>query len=153
MYYDCADEEAPFGSDEGSDTLHELQDRIRKRSKINFIDFLRLLIEDIWGLNYLPPKSEQTDEKLKEQAAQTYNNLPGDQILLQTDQVILAAAFGQIKVMGTLDKSIQLLAILSLERMERMYRLLWNWNKTEPPYNIAIMERDLIRFIKVQSHK
>lgn len=114
--------------------------------------FTRLLIEDIWGLNYLPPISEQTDEELKEQAAQTYNNLPGDQILLQTDQVILAA-FGQIKVMGTLDKSIQLLAILSLERMERMYRLLWNWNKTEPLYNIAIMGHDLIRFIKVQSHK
>jgi len=26
LYYDCANEEAPFGNDEGSDTLYELQD-------------------------------------------------------------------------------------------------------------------------------
>lgn len=66
---------------------------------------------------------------------------------MQTDQVILATVFGQIKIMGKLDQTLQVLAFHSLMRMERMYRLLWNWNKEEPPYNISIMRRDLTRFV------
>lgn len=146
LYYDCGDEEAPFGSDEGSDALHILQDAVRKRPKMNFADFPQFLIEKEWGLTYLPPKPEQTEDELREQAAQTYNTLPGSQEILQTDQIILAVAFGQIKIMGKLDAALQKLAFLSLDRMERLYRLLWDWKEAEAPYNIAIMRRDLTRF-------
>lgn len=147
LYYDCGDEEAPFGSDEGSDTLYLLMETVRKRPKMDFADFPRLLIEKEWGLTYLPPKTEQTDEELKEQAAQTYNALPGDREILQTDQVILATAFGQIKITGKLDDNLQKLAFLSLNRMERMYRLLWNYQEPEPPYSVLIMKRDLTKFV------
>lgn len=146
LYYDCADEEAPFGSDEGSDTFHVLQENFRRRSKINCADFPQLLIERDWNLTYFPPEQEQMDAELIEQATQTYNTLPGDQEILQTDQVILATAFGQIKIAGNLDTALQELAFRSLERMERLYRLLWNWEKEEPPYNIVIMRRDLSKF-------
>lgn len=147
LYYDCGDEEAPFGSDEGNDTLHVLEEVIRKQHKMCLADFPQFLIEKEWGLTYLPPKSEQTDDELKIQAAKTYDGLPGNQELLQTDQVILATALGQIKIMGKLDKALQKLAFRSLLRMEKMYRLLWNWNKEEMPYNISIMQRDLTQFI------
>lgn len=110
-------------------------------------DFPELLIVKEWNLTYLPPEPEQTDDELKTQAAQTYHGLKGDQTLLQTDQVILATVFGQIKIMGKLDGTLQELAFHSLMRMERMYRLLWNWDKEEPPYNISIMRRDLERFV------
>ena len=33
IYYDCGDEEAPFGSDEGNDALYELQETIQKKKK------------------------------------------------------------------------------------------------------------------------
>ena len=36
FYYDCGDEEAPFGSDEGNDALYELQEVIQKKKKINY---------------------------------------------------------------------------------------------------------------------
>lgn len=147
LYYDCGDEEGPFGSDEGSDTLHSLQEAFRKHPDMSFADFPQLLVEKDWGLTYFPPKPEQTDDELRAQAAQTYNMLPGDQELLQTDQVILATALGQIKIMGKLEESLQESAIQSLARMERMHRLLWNWNQAEPPYNIAIMRRDLTEFV------
>ena len=147
LYYDCGDEEAPFGSDEGNDTLHFLEESVRKRPKMCVADFPELLIVKEWNLTYLPPEPEQTDDELKTQAAQTYHGLKGDQTLLQTDQVILATVFGQIKIMGKLDGALQVLAFRSLMRMERMYRLLWNWDKEEPPYNISIMRRDLERFV------
>ena len=147
LYYDCYDEEAPFGSDEGSDTLHVLQEVLRKRPKQMLADFPQMLIEIEWGLTYLPPKAEQTDAELREQASQQYNGLPGERELLQTDQVILATAFGQVKTMGKLDATLQELAFLSLNRLERMYRLLWNWKKTESPYFVAILRSDLTRFV------
>lgn len=146
LYYDCADEEAPFGSDEGNDTLHILEEMVRKRPKMHFADFPKWLIEKEWELTYFPHASAQTDAALQAQAAQTYHNLSGAQMLLQTDQVILSTAFGQIKIMGKLDSALQALAFQSLVRMERMYRLFWNWNKAEPPYAIAIMQRDLTQF-------
>ncbi|MCI8431327.1 MAG: WGR domain-containing protein [Lachnospiraceae bacterium] len=48
-----------------------------------------------------------TAEQLKTQAPQTYHGLPGEQEILQTDQVILAAALGQIKIMGSLEPALK----------------------------------------------
>ncbi len=104
------------------------------------------MIEDEWGLTYLPPQSGQTDEQLLELAAQSYNGLPGDMELLNTVQVILAAAFGQLKIVGQLDEALQALAFLALDRWEKMYRLLYRWSEAEPPYNIRIMRRDLTAY-------
>ena len=33
IYYDCGDEEAPFGSDEGHDAFSELEESVRKKKK------------------------------------------------------------------------------------------------------------------------
>lgn len=147
IYYDCMDEEAPFGSDEGSDTLHELFETFQKRPNMDFADFPRRIIEDSWALTYFPPDPAQTDETLLAQAAEKFNGLPGEQEILQSDQIILATAFGQIKITGKLHPALQELAFQSLNRMERMNRLLWNWDSQDPPPYVAIMGRDLRRFV------
>lgn len=147
LYYDCGDEEAPFGSDEGNDTLHFLEEALKKRPRMCVADFPRSLIEKEWGLTYFPHDSEQTEEQLKAQATRTYQGLPGEQEILQTDQVILAAALGQIKIMGRLEPALQESAFCSLIRMERMYRLLWNWEQQELPYAISIIRRDLTQWV------
>lgn len=85
FYYDCGDEEAPFGSDEGNDALYELQEVIQKKKKINFFDFPRIIIEKIWEMDYLTPDLEKTDEELKSQAKLNFNGLLGEQIILQSD--------------------------------------------------------------------
>ena len=64
FYYDCGDEEAPFGSDEGNDALYELQEAIQKKKKINFFEFPKVIIEKIWEMDYLSPDVEKTDEEL-----------------------------------------------------------------------------------------
>ncbi len=146
LYYDCGDEEAPFGSDEGNDTLWELQERLRKQQPVDFADFPRQLLEEEWRLTYLPPISGQTSEQLMALADQDFNGLPGDVELLNTIQVILATAFGQLKITGQLDEALQALAFLALDRWEKMYRLLYGWSEAEPPYNIRIMRRDLTAY-------
>ena len=146
FYYDCGDEEAPFGSDEGNDALYELQEAIQKKKKINFFDFPKVIIEKIWEMDYLSPDVEKTDEELKEQAKTKYNGLLGDQIILQSDQVILAVTFGQAKITGKIDSALLELALKSLTRMDRLNRLIWNWDKEESTYYIETMRKDLIKF-------
>jgi len=146
FYYDCGDEEAPFGSDEGNDALYELQEAIQKKKKINFFDFPKVIIEKIWEMNYLSPDVEKTDEELKEQAKTKYNGLLGDQIILQSDQVILAVTFGQAKITGKIDSDLLELALKSLTRIDRLNRLIWNWDKEEATYYIETMRKDLIKF-------
>lgn len=146
FYYDCGDEEAPFGSDEGNDTLYELQEAIQKKKKINFFDFPRVIIEKIWEMDYLSPDLSQTDEELKAQAKLEFNGLPGEQIILQSDQVILAVTFGQAKITGKIDDDLLELALKSLNRIDRLNRLIWNWEKEESTYYIETMRKDLIRY-------
>lgn len=105
------------------------------------------LIENEWGLTYIPPLPKQSDEELKAQAEESYHGLPGSGEILQTDQVVIAAALGQIKIMGKSEGGLCERALMSLTRMERMYRLLWNWNEKEPPYAISIMKRDIENFM------
>lgn len=147
MYYDPCDEEAPFGSDEGHDTFMALQEQLRKNPQANIVEFPRKLIEKDWELTYLPPIPNQSDEELKAQVAKEYNGLPGDQELLQSDQVILATALGQIKIMGKVDVEVKNLAFASLERMERLYRLIWNWKEEQSPHHIFRMREDLKKFM------
>ncbi|EFE86369.1 WGR domain-containing protein [Fusobacterium periodonticum] len=146
IYYDCGDEEAPFGSDEGHDAFSELEESVRKKKKINFLDFPRVIIEEIWEMDYLTPDLEKTDEELKEQAKTKYNGLLGDQIILQSDQVILAVTFGQAKITGKIDKDLLELALKSLNRIDKLNRLIWNWEKEEATYYIETMRKDLIKY-------
>ena len=146
IYYDCGDEEAPFGSDEGHDAFSELEESVRKKKKINFFDFPRVIIEEIWEMDYLTPDLEKTDEELKEQAKRKYNGLLGDQIILQSDQVILAVTFGQAKITGKIDKDLLELALKSLNRMDKLNRLIWKWGKEEATYYIETMRKDLIKY-------
>ena len=146
IYYDCGDEEAPFGSDEGHDAFSELEESVRKKKKINFLDFPRVIIEEIWEMDYLTPDLEKTDEELKEQAKTKYNGLLGDQIILQSDQVILAVTFGQAKITGNIEKDLLELALKSLNRIDKLNRLIWNWEKEEATYYIETMRKDLIKY-------
>ena len=116
------------------------------KKKINFFDFPKVIIEKIWEMDYLSPDVEKTDEELKEQAKTKYNGLLGDQIILQSDQVILAVTFGQAKITGKIDNDLLDLALKSLNRIDRLNRLIWNWDKEEATYYIETMRKDLIKF-------
>ncbi len=45
-------------------------------------------------MTYLVPDDRQTDEELKKQTNQKIDDLPGEQQLLMSDQIILATVFG-----------------------------------------------------------
>ncbi|QKF61125.1 WGR domain-containing protein [Campylobacter curvus] len=149
IYYDECDEEAPFGSDDGNDAFKSLQEAFRK-GDVQALKFVRDLLEREWDFTYLPPDKNQSDEELKGLAKRDFNGLLGDQIMYSNDQVIIAIAFGEIKISGKMsDKNLALLALDSMERIERLNRLVWGHAGDESFY-AATMRRDLMKFMAEQ---
>jgi len=110
FYYDCANEEAPFGSDEGSDTLDMLEEYVRKDKSFNFTVSPEEQIEIDWGFEtYHPPidiTRETTERLLK----------VDEMCLTQSDMVTYATAFSQIKIMGRVDAELKEMAINAMKR-------------------------------------
>jgi uncharacterized protein YfeS len=137
FYFDCGDEEAPFGSDEGSDALDELVNYIKRYGNNNVASLPQKIIEEFWDMEYIEPSSADIDltkEQLEKNAM----------FLVANDQVIIAIALGQIKVTGTVDEQLKNLALLSLQRINIISSIL-NWEFTGL---IDIMIRDIKSFKK-----
>ncbi len=122
LYYDCVDEEAPFGSDEGSDTLDSLEETIRKNPKLNFLDYPKYLIEHDWGMEYIPVESLDP-EVVKKLASKK------EMDMTQSDMVTYATAFGQIKITGRLSPKLQEQGVKAIKRLA----LLWGNGVTPSP--------------------
>ncbi|MDR1961035.1 MAG: WGR domain-containing protein, partial [Gracilibacteraceae bacterium] len=106
FYYDCGDEEAPFGSDEGSDTLNLLEEYIRKNRNGDIVYFPQRVMEKDWGMEYIPP--DFFDEAgIKAEIAKPDDAIPRSQLLTINDQVIIATALGQIKIMGEVSQRLK----------------------------------------------
>jgi len=122
FYYSCVDEEAPFGSDDGADTLNLLQEEFRKRGSINFADFPRKVIEEWWETRYFPPKAETRAEL--EKIIVDNEQHP----MISTDFVTYAVAFAQIKITGKIDAKLKEDALFSMRRIEIIADIL-GWSK------------------------
>ena len=132
IYYDCGDEEAPFGSDEGADALAMLAEMLRKKPTVNFADLPRWLMDDEWELGYYPPDAPYDEDDAESS--------------FYSDQVTLAFAFGQIKITGEIDPDLARQALGSLERMKKTHILI-GLAECNSPRNIPLMESDLRRFL------
>jgi uncharacterized protein YfeS/predicted DNA-binding WGR domain protein len=140
FYFDCGDEEAPFGSDEGSDTLSQIEEDLRKSKDFNFTTFPKKLIEDYWGMTYIPAKdiSLQSIEELVK---------TDERNVTQSDMVTYATAFAQIKITGQIDNELKKIALNAMKRLEIVAQLL-KWNTTGKPSKIGTkMIADLEHFV------
>lgn len=139
FYYSCGDEEAPFGSDDGSDTYHFLCEYIKKHRETNLVDFPRNLQENDWGLEWFEP-TEPAEAEVKSILDRGNNgHVPIHRYLLGCDRIIVATALGQIKVMGKVFERLRHMALCSLKRMAMADRILGY----RESYTIPQMIKDL----------
>ncbi|MCT6922887.1 WGR domain-containing protein [Metasolibacillus sp.] len=114
FYYDCGDEEAPFGSDEGSDTLSEVEEMIRKKRPIAFSTLPQYIVEQLWGMQYIAVTTLDKEEVEQMKQKQEID-------MQQSDMVTYSSAFAQIKITGQLDPKLKNKALLALKRFAIMY--------------------------------
>jgi uncharacterized protein YfeS len=123
FYYDCGEEEAPFGSDEGADTLWFIKKEFRKVKRLDFVAFPKKLIEKYWEMTYIPP-----DDISREAVERLAREDEGD--LIQSDRVTYAVAFAQIKITGRVDAKLKTMALNAMRRAEIAAEIL-GWSTTE----------------------
>lgn len=141
IYIDCCDEETPFGSDEGADTLYFLQEALRKNRDEDLLLFAQKLIEDDWEMRYMPPYYPLNKEDLEKLLAEQEDN---GMNILQTDQVIIAVAFGGIKIKGTIPQELKKLALLAMDRIDLLSNIQGYYQGESEV--ISIMRKDLQNF-------
>jgi len=139
IYYDASDEEAPFGSDEGSDTFAQIVEDFRKSKAFDFSAFPEKLVETYWGMTYLPAMD------LSREAVETLAKSDATN-LTQSDMVTYATAFAQIKITGQIGTELKTAAMNAMKRLIITAELL-EWNTTGQPSEITTkMINDLERF-------
>lgn len=119
IYLSCYDEESPFGNDAGADTFADLEEYIRKHGDKNILEFPYKVMMS-WGYqHYIPPTHENTQETALKELLDNDSDF-----ITQLDQVIIATAFGQIKIMGKINPELKELALLALERIKKSFVIL-----------------------------
>ncbi len=109
LFYDVGDEFAPFGSDAGADTLHDLEDWIRaKRGPVK--KFIASLVRE-W--DFPIPK---LDEVRPNFVAKWLADDQRAMYLPDIDQLLIASALGQLKITGVVEPAVIKLALAASTR-------------------------------------
>lgn len=124
IYYSEFEEEAPFGSDEGHDTLMFLFEAVRKNPNLDFSDFPRELVEQGWDMEYIPVDTLDAD-KIKEMAAKD------EMDMIQSDIVTYATAFAQIKITGSVSSELKDRGIKAIKRLALIDGMPWTENEIQ----------------------
>ena len=111
FFLDGNNDFAPFGSDDGHDTLRALETWFRDGGSHNTPAFLEQLLEE-WdfgiGLEILSSKPVQIDAWLREKDMHS-------RYLAAVCRATVATALGQLKIAGGVDPDIQLLALQAVQ--------------------------------------
>jgi uncharacterized protein YfeS len=110
FFFDQGDEFAPFGGDGGNDTLRSLEDWLRGKKPGKVRAFVDYLLED-WGFT-LP-------DLLETRASVVHEWLADPELMIyvpEIDQLLIAAAFGQLKIAGRVEPAVLELALAATAR-------------------------------------
>ena len=114
FYLDCLDEFSPFGNDDGAEVFMELQDwYVEKKGKNSILKWLYAYIDE-FGFAY---QSKQASLLIELEDINFL--LENDKFFIDCmDKVIIAVAFGQYKIQGTIDKKLKEIALIAIKRQE-----------------------------------
>ena len=120
LYYDCTDEFAPFGSDEGDTSLYEVEEDLKRAVKegtgFHFILMTKNMIEDDLGGAY--PTNDNSREAVE---AVLKSNSMDD--LVNCDMTLYSTAFAQIKTIGWINEELKQMALNAMKRMDTAFEI------------------------------
>jgi uncharacterized protein YfeS len=124
FYWSPIEETAPFGNDDGADTYAGFKDWRQKHKMENPKEFLREQI-DYWGY----PSFEINETNLEKLKPYLKQSELGNRYMSGIDAAIVAIAFGQLYLEGTVDKEFKETAKTSIKR-QLIPELLALWGET-----------------------
>lgn len=126
FYYDCVNDYAPFGNDTGFDILYAVEDYMRKEPRFRNDNYANHYMVHFWHLPCIAPinKNLISDEELISIANSDYEGMIGSDVMLLTNQTVIAAVLGKFKIKGSIEKYEAIQLFRSLDRMERLWKLM-----------------------------
>lgn len=101
FYWDCGDDNSPFGNDTGADTLEHFREWREEHPAENPIEFLDQLLDE-WDVT-----DAAEAQKLRKKDEFSFS---------LRDEAIIALAFGQLLLEGKVDAEPKRRALLAIER-------------------------------------
>ncbi len=124
FYFSPIEETAPFGNDDGADTYAGFQEWRRSHKADNPSDFLFDQINE-WGY----PLFDINETDIKKLIPYIKERELGSRFMSGIDAAIIAIAFGQLCLEGTIDKEFKMTAKVALKR-QLLPGLLSLWGDT-----------------------
>jgi len=143
FFWDCADELAPFGSDEGDMALSEFRRWRKSNPNTSSIECIQWTIESVGEIKF-----EEYDSRIlnKELIADqiTDNDYNDQQFIFTLDISVIATGFGQLVDEGIIEQNSKTLIKLAIDRQKVWTELNEEWNyKEEYINNLIVLERIL----------
>jgi uncharacterized protein YfeS len=126
FFWNCADELAPFGSDEGDTALNEYRDWRKENPGEGLEACLTWTIECVGEID----AAEYTDAIFEEATVRSQLADPDyddEQLIYVTDVSVIATAFGQLADEGRIDAAAKPYALRALKRQMVWARLQQDW--------------------------
>ncbi len=142
FFWDCVDELAPFGSDEGDTALAEYRDWRKEHPKTPTLECLRWTIESVGEMDF----SDYNKTLLNPETIHTQledPNFDDQQFIYTLDISIIATGFGQLVDEGKIDAENKPIIQLALNR-QKIWAAAADWEyKDEYIHNLSVIESAL----------
>jgi uncharacterized protein YfeS len=109
FFWDCVDENTPFGNDTGADALEFFREWREEHPRANALEFLGRILGEVFEV---PDAHWNTVEPVQVQALLDESEYD----VCVRDDALIAVAFGQIVLEGQADAEIKRRALLALQR-------------------------------------
>ncbi|RYY81677.1 MAG: hypothetical protein EOO15_24095 [Chitinophagaceae bacterium] len=126
FFWDCADELAPFGSDEGDMALAEYRDWRREHPQTPSIECLRWVIESVGEMDFADYNSALL-ERIRVQEAIEDEGYDDQQYVFTLDVSVIATGFAQLVDEGTIEAANKPVIQLAIDRQKTWAELHRNW--------------------------
>jgi uncharacterized protein YfeS len=145
FFWDCADELAPFGSDEGDTALNEYRRFKQENPDKAVIDCMKWTIEGVGEMDMQEYNSSLLSaEKIKAQIEDP--NFDDQQYIFTLDISVIATGFGQLVDEGKIDGEVKPFVDIALERQILWAKQYQNWQSADRYIrNLEVLKKALVQ--------
>ena len=134
FFWDCVDELAPFGSDEGDMALAEYREWRKENPDKSIIDCLIWVIEDVGEMDFKDFNDTLLDRNLIKSQLND-DNYDSEQYIFTLDISVIATGFAQLVDEGKIDDGAKPIINLAIDREIISSELMINWEYSEEYIN------------------
>jgi len=143
FFWDCVDELAPFGSDEGDMALSEFRRWRSSNPNTSLLECLQWTIESVGEIRFEEYDNRILDKELIETQINDFN-FNDQQYIFTLDISVIATGFGQLVDEGRIEENCKPLIQLALERQNNWTEMKREWEyKEEYLHKLEVLQRVL----------